>query len=659
MVESLSLQYHTAAAARQTGVEPWSSNHPPEPARPHASIPEHSRAFMATDIRATPPSRQRPAALDSATRPAAGDRIEIRAADRPVPGAADEPPARDSGGQGCPVRVKRPEAARRIRELADIASAWSVRDRLRRLADRVRAGAGNPQRTQFVEATIADCLDEVVPAAATPDRWLACEAATWALGWLARARRAGGSAGRLLERLVQEATEALPLFAAGDTRPARFALMLGRLFADVEACRRFERVAAGAVAAEIDRLVSPQGIVSVLGSEAMVDRVVRWCRVRELADRTGEPAWGSATDRRWREATTAAVRLLGRHGRLITATGLLPVVFTRPLLEAAVDLGKSPRRTAAAVQASRPGGSPRGCLRRDLHDEEAAVAVLRSGWDAGSVRVLVDYRRPLPHLEVAVNDRLLVAGPWAWSLSADGRPLEAEGPWTKSCWESDGKASFLEITAALPGGRQLERQVTLLPRERILLLADAVTTPGEAASPATDPAGHQGQGIVHREDGLRYEATLPLTAGLETETAAETREVTVFDTTMRCLALPLALPEWRTAGRGSFAAEPAGLRVVHETAGPRLFCPLWLDLDPARIGLPLTWRQLTVADTRLILPPHQAAGFRVQAGLEQWLVYRTLDAPRNRTLLGCNVSCEYLVGRVKRSGEVRRLLEIQ
>jgi hypothetical protein len=68
---------------------------------------------------------------------------------------------------------------------------------------------------------------------------------------------------------------------------------------------------------------------------------------------------------------------------------------------------------------------------------------------------------------------------------------------------------------------------------------------------------------------------------------------------------------------------------------------------------------LTVADTRRILPAHQAVGFRVQAGLEQWLVYRALDVPRNRTLLGCNVSCEFLVGRVKKSGEVARTLEIQ
>jgi hypothetical protein len=96
----------------------------------------------------------------------------------------------------------------------------------------------------------------------------------------------------------------------------------------------------------------------------------------------------------------------------------------------------------------------------------------------------------------------------------------------------------------------------------------------------------------------------------------------------------------------------------HETAGGRCYSPLWLDLEPARQGRPLTWRQLTVADTRQNLPPHQATGFRIQEGLEQWLVYRTLDEPRNRTVLGCNISCGFLVGRIGRTGVVERSIEI-
>jgi hypothetical protein len=554
----------------------------------------------------------------------------------------------------APVRVKRTTAGRRIGDAAAITGSWSTRESLRRLAERIRRGAGNPQRAEFVEAAIAECLDEARDANAA-DRWLACEAATWALGWMARSRRAGGSAGSLLERLVQMASSASGPLASGDTLPAQFLFVLARLFGDIEACRRFEAVAADAITAEIDRLVSPRGTVHVTGSDAAVERVVRWCRFREVAFSTGGAPWGAATDRRWREAATGAVRLLGRNGRAITVGGLLPLPFTKPLLDAVDVLGRRRKRTVKAVRKPpRSTGKPRRYIRRDLHDANAAVTVMRSGWDAASTRVLIDYSRPVPHLEIAVADRLLVAGPWTWTASLDGQPVEAEGPWTVSCWESDRKATFLEITAPLPGGRQMERQIVLLPQARVLLLADAVTTPSGTLTPESRPVSTAGSPAA-----LHMTMSLPLVAGLETEAAAETREVTAFDTRMRLTALPIALPEWRSVGRGTFAPGPNGLTLTQETAGSRCYAAMWLDLDPRRAGRALTWRQLTVADTRINLPPHQAVGFRVQVGLEQWLLYRALDAPRNRTLLGCNVSCEFLLGSIKPDGSVRRLLEIQ
>ena len=317
----------------------------------------------------------------------------------------------------------------------------------------------------------------------------------------------------------------------------------------------------------------------------------------------------------------------------------MPEPFTAPLLDALAACGRRRDRTVRAVRRDRADDGGQGLLGRDLHDPAAGVAIIRTGWDRRSVRVMLDYRHPVPRLEIAVGDRLLADGPWQWEAWADGRAVEPEAGWTVSCWESDRKASFIEITAPLGGGRQIERQVVVLPRERIVLLADAVTS---SSAPAD----------------LRYRGTLPLAASLDVDSAPETREVVVADTRPRMLALPLALPEWKARGGGEFRGE-SGALVLSQEGSHRLYAPLWLDCDAKRIGRPLTWRQLTVADSRIILPRHQAAGFRVQSGLEQWLVYRALDAARNRTLLGCNVSCEFLVGRLKKSGEVARTLEIQ
>ncbi|MFM1903314.1 MAG: hypothetical protein RLZZ440_1214 [Planctomycetota bacterium] len=571
------------------------------------------------------------------------------AADKASRGDAESPRSPAAASPPKPPRIRRPEAARRIRGLADLTDTLSCRDHLLQLADQVKAGAANPQRSRFVEAAIAECLEDA-GSGAGGDRWLAAEAATWALGWMARARRAGGSAGGLLERLVQLARSSSEPLARGDTASARFVFTLARLFADIEACRCLEAGATDAITAEIDRLVSPRGFVNVATGSEMVRRVVRWTSCREIAEATGAAIWGEPTERRWREAATAILRLLGRHGRQIEATGLMPPAFTAALLDAVADLGGRPARTVQAVVSKRRAAPPvTRCIRLHTNDAAAAIATMRTGWDARAVRVLCDYRQAVPRLEIAVGDRMLVEGPWSWSLVVDGERLEPEAPWTVACWEAGRKACYLEITAPLPGGRQFERTIVLLPRDRVLLLADAVTTTAPPAAADDDP-----------DSGwLRYAATLPLAAGLEAAPAAETREILVRDTAVRFMACPLALQEWRVPVRGGFTAADDGLRLAQDSPGRRLYAPVWLDLDPDRIGRPLTWRQLTVADTRQNLGPHQATGFRIQAGLEQWLVYRSLDAPRNRTLLGCNVACDFLLGHIKPKGQVKRTLEIQ
>ena len=579
----------------------------------------------------------------------AGKRRARRASPTPVEPAAvgasaPRPKPAKPGSRPEPPKVGARAAGGWIRRLADTSDTIEVRRRLRRLAGQVARGSGNVQRMTFLETEIAECLDEAA-GAGVRDRWQLCEAAAWGLGWMARTKRAGGSAGGLLERLVQQARAAQVSLAGRDTVPARFVLVLARLFRDIEACRCLEASSVDAVGEELARLVTAAGAVGLSGAEAVLERVVRWTGVREAGLATGPLPWDEAAESRWAAAASAALGLLGGRGRILVGPGRLPACFSQPLLEAVAGRprGGVSRAAARTARALSRGGTNAKCLPRDFHDPEAAVAILRSGWKQGDVRVLLEYREPLPRLEIAVDDRVLFAGAWQWSASADGRPLDAEGAWKVSCWETGRKATFLEIVAPLTGGMQLERQVVVLPRQRIMMLADAlVPRPGSTAA----------------IQDLRHRACLPLATGLDSDPEQETREILVSDTRTRCLVLPLALPEWRTAGRGGFAAAADGL-VLEQQGAMRLFAPLWIDCDAARIGRPRTWRQLTVADTRRILPAHQAVGFRVQAGLEQWLVYRALDVPRNRTLLGCNVSCEFLVGRVKKSGEVARTLEIQ
>ncbi|MFN5756397.1 MAG: hypothetical protein ACK48M_06360 [Planctomycetia bacterium] len=548
--------------------------------------------------------------------------------------------------------VKAREAARRIRGLADLSESLDVRRRLRRLAGQIAHGSRDVQGISFIEGLLGECLDESATGQAAHEQWLACEAVAWALAWLARTRRAGGSAGGLLERLVKQARAAQGVLAARDTAPAGFVVALSRLFGDIEACRCLEHDAAQALEEEIGRLASDTGLVTVAvagggtASAAVVARVVRWTAAREIASATGNAAlWNEATEERWQQTVATTLRLLGAEGRILTGAGGLPAAFSAPLVDAAEAAPcKRSRRTAKALRSGKASGETRDLLPRDLHAPDVGQAILRTGWGRDSLRVSLDHRQATPRLEIAAGDRLLIDGPWQWRVTVGGRPLEVDGPWVASGFESDRKATFLEIAAPLAGGLQLERQIVILPRDRVILLADAVTHP--AGSPPAGP--------------LAIESTVKPAASLETERAEETREIFVYDAAMRMMALPLAFPEWSCAAAGGgFEATDDGLVLRQTSAGSRLYSPLWLDCDPARFGRPLTWRQLTVADTRQNLPRHQAAGFRVQSGLEQWLLYRALDQPRNRTVLGCNLSCEFLLGRVRRNGSVARTLEIQ
>jgi hypothetical protein len=149
-----------------------------------------------------------------------------------------------------------------------------------------------------------------------------------------------------------------------------------------------------------------------------------------------------------------------------------------------------------------------------------------------------------------------------------------------------------------------------------------------------------------------------LADGLTFEGREETREGHLH-ATGRALVLPLALEEWKAAGRGGLEQRGACLEYRVAGSGRGFYAPLLIDLNPRRFGRPLTWRRLTVGENRQILPPDKAAAFRVQIGREQWVVYRSLTGPANRTLLGLNLYHEFLLGSFQRNGECKPILEIE
>lgn len=275
-----------------------------------------------------------------------------------------------------------------------------------------------------------------------------------------------------------------------------------------------------------------------------------------------------------------------------------------------------------------------------MESEAASLAVLRPSW-VTSDRLVVDYRGSDVRCELIAGREVLLSGVCRLALSLDGVPLTPEGSWEEVCWVSDDDADYLELQLSFDREVRVQRHLLLARDDRFLFWADAVL--GKTAGK------------------IEYQCTLPLAKGIAFQSVAETREGYLTGRQRRATVLPLALPEWREEpSAGRLAAGQCGLELFQSTSSARaLFAPLWIDLHPRGQTRPVTWRRLTVAEDRSIQPLDVAAGYRVAAGREQWLFYRSLDACGNRTVLGHNLITEFFAGRFGRQGVAEPLMEIE
>ncbi len=273
------------------------------------------------------------------------------------------------------------------------------------------------------------------------------------------------------------------------------------------------------------------------------------------------------------------------------------------------------------------------------NSEWAEFGLLRVNWERKSASLAVRYDADHLQAELNAGPRTLLAGTWETRITVAGRTLPAGSGWSCVCWESDDDVDYLELEMSLRDDVRLQRQLLLARRDGFLLIADALLS----LKPAE----------------LELTSRFPFAPGIGYQSADETREGFLLDAKgkRRALVLPLALPEWQQSPSGGSLetwpaegaeGEPAaGLQLRMAGHGRGLFSPLFIDLQGSRFRREsFTWRHLTIAQERRILPPDEAAGYRVQIGDEQWLVYRSLATRGSRTVLGLNTNYEFVVGRI-------------
>jgi len=427
---------------------------------------------------------------------------------------------------------------------------------------------------------------------------------------------------------------------------AELPLTLAYLFPEIVEVRDLAVAGGRALLVGLEQTLTPGGLPGARDVTLVRPLLATWTRSRAMAGALKLSGWGEDSTERFAEFVRQALRLTHRDGTTAFSDDEFCKDDAAMFAAATLDASREDRTLAAH---NIPGLHAKHSLPRSpvaspaANHELAALSILRSDWSAGSNRLAVTYRGAEVRTELAVGRDQLWSGVWSLDVRLNGEQLSPakDAAWEEVCWHSDDDADYLELEIELTRGVRVQRQMLLARKDQFLLLADAV---------------------LGTESGvLDYRGALPLVDGARFDPASETREGYLIGRKPRALVFPLALPEWREQSwRGGLTTVDGGLELqCGHPSSKRIYAPLFFDLDPRRQLRAATWRRLTVAENRVIIPNEEAVGYRVQSGTQQWLIYRSLDERGNRTVLGQNLVSEMLVARFKTTGEVESLLEIE
>jgi len=419
-------------------------------------------------------------------------------------------------------------------------------------------------------------------------------------------------------------------------------LALGYLFPEMAASRRL--IESGTAALD-------QGFVDLLDGEGLTHArdlpIYRplwgvWTRWRAIAEEQGDEGWQHA--QQYRQLFYNVARLARHDAHLALVDGQQGKLH-RGLVKTARRLVADARADglarAAFGKATKNGWASADSVPSPAdHSEWSQMGILRSGWSRRSPRLAMAYPSSEVLTELGLDGDVLWSGKWGLELRMHGAQVAKPGDWEEVCWVSDDDIDYFEIEAHLPGGIRIQRQCMLARKDALLFLADAV--------------------LGSDRGTIEYTGILPTKGHSHFSGASDTRDGWLEGRKAKVLVVPPALPEWRCDPRGgTLVTTERGLELRQSAVGTSLYAPLVLDLDRRRRQREITWRQLSVAENRELLPTDVAVGYRLQIGKAQWLFYRSLSAPGVRTVLGQNFGSEFYAGRFRRSGKVEMLVEIE
>jgi hypothetical protein len=461
---------------------------------------------------------------------------------------------------------------------------------------------------------------------------------------------------RLAESLCQLARDAQQLRAdpMGDPHEVlrqqllagELPLALTYLFPELQPARDLLPLARQSLSESILAVLDGKGVPHGRLLPVLGPLVACWTRVRLLGAELKGGSWTKEAETQYQWLVRRTLQLTAPEGRFL-ATDLhsrCDRMGVWPMLTQMAKLGgdKFDRAAAAELTSKKAEAKDIKLPKPSFNSEWAGLATLATGWSKSDARLAISYADDPLTLELQVGGRQLLAGNWTSETICNGQPVAVAGSWDELCWQSGKACDYLELSIDLTGGLRLDRQILLAKRDGVLFLTDVLLSTGDTTL------------------SLQHSLHLPWGRDVTWQPEAESRDGLLVDRKPRAAVLPLALSEWRSDPRGgSLAGDGGRLTLTQETTGHALYCPLLIDLKPGRAKQDRTWRQLTIAESMAVVPRDVAVGYRAQSGSDQWVIYRSLGAPANRTVLGQNISGEFAAGRFPASGILKSWIETE